>query len=104
MKISVSGCLVFALAVFDARPGRGQSTATIAIQANMRGAAISSNLFGVFFEEINFGGEGGLYGEMVRNRALGNSANPDYWTLVTQGAASGQMVVDTSRPLNTNNV
>ncbi len=55
-----------------------------------------------FFEEINFAGDGGVYAEMVRNRAFNNSANPDYWTLVTSGTAAGTMAVDFSQPLNTN--
>eukprot|EP01061_Rhynchopus_euleeides_P031145 TRINITY_DN515_c0_g4_i1.p1 TRINITY_DN515_c0_g4~~TRINITY_DN515_c0_g4_i1.p1 ORF type:complete len:698 (+),score=278.06 TRINITY_DN515_c0_g4_i1:42-2135(+) len=38
---------------------------------NEVGAAISPDLFSMFFEtEINFGGEGGLYAEMIRNRDL----------------------------------
>ena len=31
---------------------------------------ISSDLFGIFFEEINHGGEGGLYGEAIVNRSF----------------------------------
>jgi alpha-L-arabinofuranosidase len=83
---------------------RAQSlaTATLAIQANQPGAVISSNLFGIFFEEINYAGEGGLYAEMVRNRSLDNSTNADYWTLVTQGTAMGQMSVDSAQALNPN--
>ena len=83
---------------------RAQSSgaATIAIQAGQPGPLIGSNLFGIFFEEINFAGEGGIYAEMVRNRTLANSSNPDYWTLVTQGSATGQIAVDRSQPLNTN--
>src|SRR5947199_4614602 len=92
---------LFVAVIFTTVTARPQ-TATVTIQANLPGARISSNLFGIFFEEINFGGDGGLYGEMLRNRSLGNSSNPDYWTLVTQGTGSGQMTVDTSRPLNTN--
>lgn len=72
------------------------------IQVNQPGAAVSSNLFGVFFEEINFAGEGGLYAEMVRNRSFKNSANPDFWALITNGTATGTMTVDFSQPLNTN--
>ena len=79
-----------------------QSTALVSIQANQPGAVVSSNLFGIFFEEINFAGEGGLYAEMVRNRSFKPSANPDYWTLVTGGTAVGRMAVDFSQPLNTN--
>ena len=57
----------------------GQATANVTIQANQPGALVSSNLFGIFFEEINFAGEGGLYAEMVRDRAFYDAANPDYW-------------------------
>ena len=78
---------LFVAVIFTTVTARPQ-TATVTIQANLPGARISSNLFGIFFEEINFGGDGGLYGEMLRNRSLGNSSNPDYWTLVTQGTGS----------------
>ena len=77
-------------------------SATVSIQANQPGAIVSSNLFGIFFEEINFAGEGGIYAEMVRNRSFYDAANPDYWTLVTQGTAKGTISVDPTRPLNTN--
>lgn len=74
------------------------------IQVNQPGAVVSSNLFGIFFEEINFGGDGGLYAELVRNRSFASSSNPDYWTYVTQGLVTGQMSIDESQPLNTNNL
>src|SRR5271157_2357889 len=77
-------------------------SATVSIQANQPGAVVSSNLFGIFFEEINFAGEGGIYAEMVRNRSFYDAANADYWTLVTQGTAAGTMSVDPTRLLNTN--
>ncbi len=81
---------------------QAQTTATVTIQANQPGAQISSNLFGIFFEEINFAGEGGLYAEMVRNRSFYDAENADYWTLATQGTAAGTMGVDPARPLNSN--
>ena len=81
---------------------RAQSTATVAVQVSQPGAVISSNLFGIFFEEINFAGEGGVYAEMVRNRAFYDAATPWFWTLVTNGTATGTMTVDAGQPLNTN--
>jgi alpha-L-arabinofuranosidase len=91
-------CFIFsAMTVVQA-----QTTATVTIQANQPGAVVSPNLFGIFFEEINFAGEGGIYAEMVRNRSFYDAANADYWTLVTQGTAAGAMSVDSTRPLNTN--
>ena len=96
--------LFFAAVFFAAAGARAQSAVTVTIQADQPGAVISSNLFGIFFEEINFAGEGGIYAELVRNRSFDNSANADYWTLIAQGTAAGQMSVDTSQPLNTNNL
>ncbi|HEU5397249.1 MAG TPA: carbohydrate binding domain-containing protein, partial [Verrucomicrobiae bacterium] len=82
--------------------GHCQSAATVNVAVNQPGAVVSSNLFGIFFEEINYAGDGGIYGEMVRNRSFAQSSNPDYWTLVTSGTAQGSMTVDSTQPLNTN--
>jgi alpha-L-arabinofuranosidase len=90
------------LLLLGTAPLPAQTTATVTVQVNQPGAVVSSNLFGIFFEEINFAGEGGIYAEMVRNRSLKNSANPDFWTLLTNGTATGTMTVDYSQPLNTN--
>jgi alpha-L-arabinofuranosidase len=83
---------------------QASGTATFTVQVNQPAAVISSNLFGIFFEEINYAGEGGLYAELVRNRSFANSTSPDFWTLVTQGSAAGGMNVDVTQPLNTNNL
>jgi len=34
------------------------------------GASISPQMFGIFFEDINFGADGGLYPELVKNRSF----------------------------------
>ncbi len=81
---------------------RAQSAATVTIQASQPGAVVSSNLFGIFFEEINFAGEGGIYSEMVRDRTFYNSNSAVYWAPVIQGSATGGISVDPTQPLNTN--
>jgi alpha-L-arabinofuranosidase len=103
-SIVFEGCrrLVLALAALTSITIQVQAGTVLTIQAGQPGAIISSNLFGIFFEEINFAGEGGLYAEMVRNRSFYTATNANYWTLVTQGTATGAMSVDTSKPLNTN--
>lgn len=40
----------------------------IVVDINDRGHDVDSSLYGVFFEEINHAGDGGLYAELVRNR------------------------------------
>src|SRR5210317_1955752 len=34
------------------------------------GAKIQPDMYGVFFEDINFGADGGLYAELVKNRSF----------------------------------
>src|SRR5882672_10400197 len=95
-------CFVVVL-VFAANPGRAD-TATVVVQANQPGAQISSNLFGIFFEEINNAGDGGLYAERVRNRSFEDSATSlPFWSLVIGGSAVGQMNLDRSLPLSPTN-
>lgn len=48
----------------------------ITVQVDKPGATISPTLFGLFFEDINFGADGGLYPERVKNRSF---EFPDPW-------------------------
>ena len=43
---------------------------TMHIDAAKRGPQISPYQYGLFFEEINHAGDGGLYAEMVKNRSF----------------------------------
>ena len=45
-------------------------TATLNIDATQKGIDISPTLYGLFYEEINHAGEGGLYAELIRNRSF----------------------------------
>ena len=78
--------------------------ASITVQADQPGITVSSNLFGIFFEEINSAGDGGIYAELVRNRSFEDATNAVYWTLVTSGSAAGQMSLDTSLPISSTNL
>lgn len=43
---------------------------TIVLNMEAEGIEISPMLYGLFFEDINFAGDGGLYGELIKNRSL----------------------------------
>lgn len=45
-------------------------TATLDVDASQKGVDISPTLYGLFYEEINHAGEGGLYAELIRNRSF----------------------------------
>ncbi|GFE80589.1 hypothetical protein GCM10011487_25890 [Steroidobacter agaridevorans] len=75
-----------------------------------REKAISPDLMGVFFEDLNHAGDGGLYAELVQNRSFEFSAteqsdwnNLTFWTLAPRGAAKGNVVVEQAWPVHENN-
>ncbi|HYG21748.1 MAG TPA: alpha-L-arabinofuranosidase C-terminal domain-containing protein [Verrucomicrobiae bacterium] len=43
---------------------------TLTVSVDRPGARISETMYGVFFEDINFGADGGLYAELVKNRSF----------------------------------
>lgn len=48
---------------------------TITINTSKKGADIPETMYGLFFEDINFGADGGLYAEKIKNRSF-EFANP----------------------------
>lgn len=48
----------------------GAATNDFVIKTNKPGAAIQPTMYGIFFEDINFGADGGLYAELVKNRSF----------------------------------
>lgn len=56
---------------------------TLNIDAGQRGPAIGDRHYGLFFEEINHAGDGGLYAELIQNRSFeDNASSPDAWSAV----------------------
>lgn len=55
--------------------------ATIRIDLAQRGADIPASMYGIFFEEINHAGDGGLYAELIQNRGFEDSSVPEGYTV-----------------------
>jgi alpha-L-arabinofuranosidase len=83
-----------------AEPAAGPLSAKLTVHADRPGPRISPMLYGIFFEEINHAGDGGLYAELIRNRSFEDSDKPEGWKLVAAGTAKGEISIDTNRPLN----
>lgn len=77
--------------------------ATLTVNVGRPGAKVSPRLYGLFFEEINHAGDGGLYAELVRNRSFEDGETPEGWSLVSEGSAEGKMALDTAQPVNDTN-
>lgn len=89
-KIILQSAVVTALlsaSVYAAEPGK------LTISADKPGVRISPALYGIFFEEINCAGDGGIYAEQVRNRSFEDSDKPEHWSLLLDGNAQARIEV-----------
>src|SRR6266850_2887298 len=105
-------------------------TATVTVDAGKPGPRLNPRMYGIFLEEINFGVDGGLYAELVRNRGFEDAKPPEgftfrngrwmdakgydagfarfgyvtnglpSWSLVRDGDALGSIHLDMAQPLN----
>ena len=65
----------------------------ITVQVDKPGAAIPKTLFGLFFEDINFGADGGLYPERVKNRSFEFPDPMMGWKRLDRGDTKGELYV-----------
>src|SRR6266571_3688833 len=102
----------------------------ITIDAARPGPRLNLRMYGIFLEEINFGVDGGLYAELIRNRGFEDAKPPEgytfrdgrwldekgydarfsrfgyvtnalpFWSLVQEGGARGSMHLDMDHPLH----
>jgi alpha-L-arabinofuranosidase len=66
---------------------------TVTVQVDRPGAAINPAMWGVFFEDINFGADGGLYAELVKNRSFDFPEALTGWTVPGANADSTRLAV-----------
>jgi len=75
--------------------------ATLTIDATRPVAKVSPILYGLMTEEINYCYDGGLYAELVRNRAfLDDAATPVHWSAVQGSGSAVTIALDPGQPLN----
>ena len=74
---------------------------TITIDATSPAGKVSPLFYGLMTEEINHAYDGGLYAELVRNRAfLDDAASPVHWSVVQPEGAAATIALDPAEPLN----
>ena len=79
-------------------------SARIVVRTDQPRRPVPSTLHGLFFEDINYGADGGLYAELVQNRSF-EDRDPLYaWSEVAHAGARGRLTVESESPLNTNNL
>lgn len=129
MPLMLAG--VFALLSFTQKDtGPGDFDCEITIDASLPQIQMSSDMYGIFFEDINHASDGGLYAELIQNRdfeadrtpenitfvnndSVGNStgwrdkykrpAPLHAWSLIKEGECRGSIEQVETNPLNEKN-
>jgi alpha-L-arabinofuranosidase len=99
IMLSVLAAVAF---VLPPEPSLAQ-TARLVVHADHPGPTVSPTLYGIFFEEINCAGDGGLYAELIRNRSFEDSDKPEHWTFVADETAKGAISIDDTLPATPKN-
>lgn len=109
----ITGCwpaLAEAGTAVSVLPAPGMPPMRLTVDLRQPGKPISTNLIGVFFEDINYATDGGLYAELVQNRSFEYvpTARPDWtaltaWETVRRDGAEGSIVVADAFPIHPNN-
>ncbi len=106
LRLLTTLALTFTLssAAFAAAP----RTLTVDLAAPAK--PISPELFGIFFEDLNYAADGGLYAELIQNRSFEYSPTEQakwgpfsFWDLVKTGEGEGHLGLGNSRPVHANN-
>ncbi len=87
----------------------------VRVDCTKPGTPLSPHLYGLFFEDINYAADGGLYAELVQNRSFeyysvngndprGRGFHPLFaWEKIERGGAKGEISVSDATPLNAKN-
>ncbi|MBN1481281.1 alpha-L-arabinofuranosidase [candidate division KSB1 bacterium] len=74
----------------------------LTVNVGQPGATISPTMYGIFFEDINFAADGGLYAELVKNRSFEFDRPLQGWQILKKSGADARILIlrDETRPRN----
>lgn len=72
---------------------KAQSKADVIVHVNKPIAPVQPTMWGIFFEDINFGADGGIYAELVKNRSFEFSMPLMGWTVRQNKFNEGSVLV-----------
>lgn len=110
MKKTLSMVLALLFLALSAN-AHGERMATLCFNVEETTVPMSPMLYGLFFEDINYAADGGLYAELLQNRSFEYRSFPDQqpydaftgWIFNHKMAGRGSVSVGTKAPLNDNN-
>ena len=74
---------------------------SLVIDAGHPSGKVSPRLYGLMTEEINYSYDGGLYAELIHNRAfLDDTQTPVHWSVVNDDSSASAIALDKADPYN----
>ena len=92
---------VLSLAILTASASSLMASPSFTVDTTRSAGKVSPKLYGLMTEEINHAYDGGLYAELIRNRAfLDDAKSPVNWSVVKDDASAATIALDAATPLN----
>ena len=108
IKLKPQFFLHAALVLLGLAAAHAQPT-TVTVDA-AAGKAISPLLMGIFYEDLSYAADGGLYAELIENRSFDYSPSEhpnwhplSFWHLEKRGGGDGVLISDSAEPIHPNN-
>jgi alpha-N-arabinofuranosidase len=95
--------LAAGLLAAGAAQAQNAAPGTITVQVNKPGAAVPKNLYGLFFEDINFAADGGLYPELVKNKSFETDDHLIGWKAIKGASGLSTYTISTQNPITSTN-
>ncbi|KIA91040.1 alpha-L-arabinofuranosidase [Pedobacter kyungheensis] len=80
-----------------------QTPKIIKVSTDQSIAKVQPNMWGVFFEDINFGADGGIYAELIKNRSFEFAKPLMGWSIQRKKPREGEILVVNRKEVNTAN-
>ncbi len=103
MKHFVSASRLLAVLSLLAAPLGAEPEVGWTVDLAGAGPAVSPTMHGLFFEDINYAADGGLYAELVENRSFEHRVGLHAWREEKRGAARGSWRLAEEAPIHRNN-
>ncbi len=104
LKGAVCACVMYSLTSFGlANNTFAQTPKIIKVSTDQSIAKVQPNMWGVFFEDINFGADGGIYAELIKNRSFEFAKPLMGWSIQRKKAREGEILVVNRKEVNTAN-
>ncbi|MDN3587573.1 alpha-L-arabinofuranosidase C-terminal domain-containing protein [Pedobacter aquatilis] len=100
-KSILYNCII--LLLFAPLLTRAQNSHFIKIKLDKSIAKVQPNMWGVFFEDINFGADGGIYAELIKNRSFEFTKPLMGWSILREKPQEGEVLVVNRKEENSAN-